>query len=98
MLLQVYPQEGLLLEGLARRRIGQQLVAECLKRTPFFCSTIVRKIDDTETAFAQSAVNFVLAADDIALLIQFGGFLTRSIPPRRRDGLPLLSRVLVLSE
>ena len=73
MLLQVHPQEGFLLEGLARRRIGQQLIAERLQGAHFFYFTVIRKIHHTETALAQSAVNFVLATDDVALFVEFGG-------------------------
>src|SRR5450759_1091010 len=44
MRLQVHPQEGFLLESLARRRIGQQLLAEGLQSARYFSLTIIHQV------------------------------------------------------
>ena len=53
--------------------IDQQLIAECFEGAHFVYCTVICKIHHAEAALAQYAVNVVLAINDIALLVEFGG-------------------------
>jgi hypothetical protein len=79
MLLEVNPQKGFLFEGLSRRNVGQQLIAERLECTHFFCLKLVREINHAETTLAQCAINFIMATNDISLLVEIAFYWRRHV-------------------